>query len=117
MTWDVSGANLLSGACTSAPVAGEAFKALWALISGLQLAIGKVEQRQGFPLAVLRGYAETWVDDKKGDDEGCRVDEGSSKVADYVAKSRGVQIAGCYSLLHGSDTALSATMQVLTLLC
>jgi hypothetical protein len=111
LTWDVSGANLLSGACTSAPVAGEAFKALWALISGLQLATGKVEQRQGFPLAVLRGYAETW----------CRVDEGSSKVAelvtDYVAKSRGVQIAGCYSLLHGSDTALSATMQVLTLLC
>lgn len=81
----------------------------------MKLASGKGEQRQGFPLATLRGFAENWADDKKGE-EGCRGDEGASgvieTVTDCMAKSRGVQAAGSYALLHGSDAALSATIQV-----
>ncbi|KAG0575230.1 hypothetical protein KC19_VG328700 [Ceratodon purpureus] len=116
-----TGSNLISGASTSAPVAGEAYKALWALMSSMKLASGKREQRQGFPLAALRGFAENWADDRKGEEEGCRVDEGASgvieTVTDCMAKSRGVQVAGSYALLHGSDAALSATIQVLLGCC
>lgn len=87
-------------------------------MSSLKLATGKGEQRQGFPLAALRGYAETWAHDKKGEEEGSRADEGASGVAemvtDCIAKSRGVQVAGSYALLHGSDAALFATIQVCT---
>jgi hypothetical protein len=115
----VPGTSLISGASTSAPVAGEAYKALWALMSSMRLATGKGEQRQGFPLAALRGFAENWADDKKGDDDSCRGDEGASAVVetvtDCIAKSRGVQVAGSYALLHGSDAALSATIQVYAL--
>lgn len=97
-------------------MAGEAYKALWALMSSMKLASGKGEQRQGFPLAALRGFAENWADDRKGEEEGCRGDEGASgvieTVTDCMAKSRGVQAAGSYALLHGSDAALSATIQV-----
>ncbi|XP_024378756.1 serine/threonine-protein kinase TIO isoform X1 [Physcomitrium patens] len=116
-----TGSNLISGASTSAPVAGEAYKALWALMTSMKLASGKGEQKQGFPLAALRGFSENWADDKKGEQEGSRSDDGASgvieTVTDCIAKSKGVQVAGSYALLHGSDAALSATIQVLLGCC
>ncbi|BBN17969.1 fused [Marchantia polymorpha subsp. ruderalis] len=116
-----TGTNLISASSTSAPVAGEACKGLWALISGLNLTNGKGDLRHGFPLAVLKGYAETWADDKKLEDESFKPEEGSSgvieMVTDSISKSKSMQVAVCYALLHGSDNALSAVMQVLLRCC
>ncbi|CAM6128762.1 unnamed protein product [Calypogeia fissa] len=115
-----TGTSLISASCTSAPVAGEACKGLWALISGLNLATGKRDLRHGFPLAVLKGYAEPWADDRKGE-EGSGPDDGSSAViemvTDCITKSKSVQVAVCYALLHSSHNALSAVVQVLLRCC
>lgn len=109
------GASLISSTCTVAPVSGEACKGLWSLIDGLNLATGKLDQRHGFPLAVVRGYAEPWADDSRMDALE-KTDDGSSAVVELVTdcleKSRGLQVAICYALLHGSDFALASALQV-----
>ncbi|KAL2612342.1 hypothetical protein R1flu_024034 [Riccia fluitans] len=116
-----AGTSLISATSTSAPAAGEACKGLWALISGMNLTSSKGERRHGFPLAVLKGYAETWADDMTGEEEYVKQEEGSSMVVrlvtDCISKSKNVQVAVCYALLHGSDVALSAVMQVLLRCC
>ncbi|KAL3683437.1 hypothetical protein R1sor_001459 [Riccia sorocarpa] len=117
-----AGTSLISATSTSAPAAGEACKGLWALINGMNLTSSKGERRYGFPLAVLKGYAEAWAaDKKKGEDENVRAEEGSCVVVrlvtDCISKSKSVQVAVCYALLHGSDVALSAVMQVLLRCC
>ncbi|XP_024540198.1 serine/threonine-protein kinase TIO isoform X1 [Selaginella moellendorffii] len=108
---NVTGSNLMSSLWTSSPAAGEACKAMWALTLGLNLLTGKETHPQGFPLAVLRGWTEAKNDSNKLSDGVMEV------VTDSICKLKGVQAGLCHSLLHGSESTLSSTLQILLRCC
>ncbi|EFJ33693.1 hypothetical protein SELMODRAFT_230534 [Selaginella moellendorffii] len=96
---NVTGSNLMSSLWTSSPAAGEACKAMWALTLGLNL------------LTVLRGWTEAKNDSNKLSDGVMEV------VTDSICKLKGVQAGLCHSLLHGSESTLSSTLQILLRCC
>ncbi|KAJ7544459.1 hypothetical protein O6H91_09G079900 [Diphasiastrum complanatum] len=116
----ISGSNLASGTFTSAPAAGEACKGIWGLMNGLSILSEKGIKKPAFPLAFSRDHLKLGTNEKKADGEPKGTDACLGiveTVTDNLVKEKGVQLAVSHALLHGSDSALTSTMQILIRCC
>jgi fused-like protein len=114
-----TGSSLASGSCSSAPVAAEACKAIWNLLKGLNILTVR-GHKQSFPLSLLRGNAQSIADGRQNGAES-RADSATKVMIEQVIasllKSRDMNVAICYVLMHGSESGISAVIQVWTLHC
>ncbi|KAI5058935.1 hypothetical protein GOP47_0025254 [Adiantum capillus-veneris] len=114
----IAGSNIGSGAGSSAPVAAEACKAIWGLISALNV-ISTRGQKQNFPLAQIRANREVKPDGMESMESRTEsaIKPQIEQVAEALMKSRDIQVAVCYALLHGSESGLSSVIQILLRCC
>lgn len=108
-----TGSNIASGACSSAPVAAEACKAIWGLLSALTI-VATRGQRQSFPLTSVRANSRLKTEGSEAVSE-CRAESAAKplieQVTESIMKSREMHVAMCYALLHGSESGLSSVIQ------
>lgn len=108
-----TGSIIASGGCSSAPVAAEACKAMWGLLSALNT-VATRGQKQSFPLTLVQAKDRPKTEGIEAVSE-CRAESATKplieQVTESIIKSRDMHVAICYALLHGSESGLSSVIQ------
>ncbi|MCO5586124.1 hypothetical protein L7F22_040064 [Adiantum nelumboides] len=114
----VAGSNIALSTSSSTPVAAEACKAIWGLVSALNI-ISTRGQKQHFPLEQIRANRELKPDGMNSMESRTEsaIKPQIEQVAESLMKSRDIQVAICYALLHGSESGLSSVIQILLRCC
>ncbi|KAH7292834.1 hypothetical protein KP509_28G000900 [Ceratopteris richardii] len=114
-----AGSHIAAGVVSSAPVAAEACKAIWGLLSALNI-VATRGVKQSFPLTLSQtrnrlktGGIEISSDLKIENAIKAEIE----RFTELLMKSRDMQVSICYALMHGSESGLSSVIQILLQCC
>ncbi|XP_074572486.1 serine/threonine-protein kinase TIO isoform X2 [Curcuma longa] len=115
----ISGTSLMSGSSNMVPAACEACKAIWCLINAVEIIFAK-EQTYAFPLVYSRRQLSLQPDIMEYE-QSLKLHKEPVKVITRLVKlfveSKAIQVAIYYSFHTGLESALSATLQLMSRIC
>ncbi|XP_042389024.1 serine/threonine-protein kinase TIO-like isoform X1 [Zingiber officinale] len=115
----ISGTSFMSGSSNMVPAACEACKAIWCLINAVETIFAK-EQTYAFPLVYSRRQLSLQPDIMEYE-QSLKLHKEPVKVISRLVKlfveSKAIQVAVYYSFHNGLESALYATLQIMSRIC